>query len=104
MRALEVKSSTRDLHSRTLRIAGVTLEPSECLFLDDSASNMRAAKTVGWRTVLVGRHARDTGDFIECDHADHAVDKVHELRTVFPELFQATAATVEDAAPAGAGQ
>lgn len=103
-RALKVKISTRALRARTLRIAGVTLEPSECLFLDDSVSNMRAAKSVGWRTVLVGRHARDTGDCIECEHADHAVDKVHELRTVAPELFQAAAAPVEDAAPAGAGQ
>ena len=56
----------------TLPAAGVTQEPSECLFLDDSTSNMRAAKAVGWRTVLVGRHARDSGDLIDCEHADYA--------------------------------
>jgi len=70
-----------------LRVAGVTQEPSECLFLDDSTSNMRAAKAVGWRTVLVGQCARDSGDAIVCEHADYAVDQVHELRRIMPELF-----------------
>jgi FMN phosphatase YigB (HAD superfamily) len=66
----------------TLRFAGVTQEPSECLFLDDSTSNMKAAKAVGWRTVLVGRHARDSGDFIECPHADFAVVGLDKLNAV----------------------
>ena len=55
---------------------------------------MRAAKAVGWQTVLVGRHARDSGEFIECEHADHAVDTVHELEKIMPHLFVT-------AAPAG---
>lgn len=78
----------------------MTTDPSQCLFLDDSTSNMRAAKAVGWRTVLVGQHARDSGDFINCEHADHAVDKIHDVRRIMPELF----APVEDAAPAAPGQ
>jgi putative hydrolase of the HAD superfamily/pyrimidine and pyridine-specific 5'-nucleotidase len=79
-----------------VRAAGFpeTLHPSEILFLDDSASNVRAAKKVGWQTVLVGRHARDTGALIECDHADHAIDTVHELEKIMPHLF------VQDASPA----
>ena len=85
-----------------MRIAGCD-DPSACLFLDDSVSNMRAAKKVGWRTVLVGRYARDGGALIECAEADDAVDRVHELRTVAPELFvENAAAEVEDAAPARA--
>ena len=46
-------------YKRAMAIAGVgDVDPSRCLFLDDSVSNMRAAKGVGWQTVLVGRHAR----------------------------------------------
>jgi len=52
---------------------------------------------VGWRTVLVGQHARDTGDFIECEHADHAIDTIHGLQHLMPELF-----AEHNAAPAGA--
>jgi phosphoglycolate phosphatase-like HAD superfamily hydrolase len=58
---------------------------------------MKAAKAVGWQTVLVGRHARDSGEFIECEHADHAVDTVHELQKIMPHLFV-------NAAPAGASE
>ena len=89
-------------YAAAMRIAGCD-DPSACLFLDDSVSNMRAAKKVGWRTVLVGRYARDGGALIECAEADDAVDRVHELRTVAPELFvENAAAEVEDAAPARA--
>lgn len=99
-----------DAYRKAMTIAGVTQEPGRCLFLDDSTSNMRAAKTVGWRTVLVGRHARDCGSLIECTDADHAVDTIHELERIMPELFLPKegvqvedAVGVEDAAPAGAG-
>ena len=72
-------------YKRAMAIAGVgDVDPSRCLFLDDSVSNMRAAKGVGWQTVLVGRHARDCGSFIECEHADRAVDKIHQLRDIMP--------------------
>lgn len=95
-----------DAYRKAMNIAGVTQDPAQCLFLDDSTSNMRAAKAVGWRTVLVGRHARDSGEFIQCEHADLAIDKVHQLRKVVPELFSSStmvedAVPVEDAAPAG---
>ena len=76
-----------------MRIAGVS-DPNECVFLDDSTSNMKAAKSVGWRTVLVGRYHRDTGHLIDCEHADHVLDTVHELQKIMPELF---VVDVEDA-------
>ena len=85
-----------DAYAAAMRIAGVD-DPNACLFLDDSTSNVRAAKKVGWRTVLVGTHARDCGSKIECAEADVIVDRVHQLVDVAPGLF------VGDVAPAGAG-
>jgi putative hydrolase of the HAD superfamily/pyrimidine and pyridine-specific 5'-nucleotidase len=84
-----------DAYHAAMKIANVT-DPNRCLFLDDSTSNMRAAKKVGWRTVLVGEYGRDCGGKIECADADVTVGRVHELRDIAPGLF------VEDAAPAGA--
>ena len=84
-----------DAYHAAMKIANVT-DPNRCLFLDDSTSNMRAAKKVGWRTVLVGEYGRDCGSKIECADADVTVGRVHELRDIAPGLF------VEDAAPAGA--
>ena len=71
----------------TASLPGTTLKPHECLFLDDSTSNMKAAKRCGWNTVLVGRRARDTGELLECDDADHAVDTIHQLPEIMPHLF-----------------
>ena len=68
-------------------------DPSACLFLDDSVSNVKTAKKVGWRTVLVGKHHRDCGSEIVCDEADHAIHRIHELPDVLGHLL------VEDAVP-----
>lgn len=88
-----------EAYRRAMAVAGLpaSQRPETCLFLDDSTANMAAAKAVGWQTVLVGRHARDSGEFIECEHADHAVDTVHELEKIMPHLFV-------NAAPAGASE
>lgn len=80
--------------AKAMEIAGVPKEEaSGCLFFDDSVSNLRTAKSIGWRTVLVGLHARDTGDRIECDAADLAVDTLHEISEVLPELFKCPQST-----------
>jgi pyrimidine 5'-nucleotidase len=64
------------------------LDPESCLFLDDSVKNIVAAQTVGWRCVLVGRVGRDCGTtHIQCDHAEHDIDIIHDFPNVFPELF-----------------
>jgi putative hydrolase of the HAD superfamily/pyrimidine and pyridine-specific 5'-nucleotidase len=75
--------------AKAMEIAGVPKEKAAgCVFFDDSVSNLRTAKSMGWRTVLVGLHARDTGSRIVCEFADHAVDTIHEIPVVLPELFR----------------
>ena len=76
---------------RAMEIAGVD-DPSACYFVDDSASNIVAAKRMGWKTAAVGpvrgaseeeqRQARD------CEGADHVIQTVHEMTSIWPELFE----------------
>jgi putative hydrolase of the HAD superfamily/pyrimidine and pyridine-specific 5'-nucleotidase len=83
--------------AKAMEIAGVPLERAPaCIFFDDSVSNLRTAKTMGWRTVLVGLHARDTGARIECEAADVKVDTIHEIRSACPEIFKLASQKVED--------
>lgn len=72
------------------KAAGVE-DASLCYFVDDSTSNMRAAKAVGWNTCLVGRIHRDTGEPLTSQHADKQVGTLHELidATGWP-LFSST--------------
>jgi putative hydrolase of the HAD superfamily/pyrimidine and pyridine-specific 5'-nucleotidase len=98
----ETKHSPR-AYEAAMRIAGVE-DPQACLFLDDSVSNMRAAREVGWTNVLVGTHARDGGELITCEHADHIIATVHEFEALMPEHFDeiedaATGKCEEDAVP-----
>lgn len=58
------------------------------ILVDDSWSNMKAAKAAGWRTVLVGRTARDGRSASECEFADCVIGSIHELPSVLPELFE----------------
>lgn len=76
----------RSSFEAAMRIAGVT-EPRACVFADDSVKNIKAAKEVGWRTVLVGRYDRDSGATIVCPEADAHIDSLHDLRAVMPEMF-----------------
>lgn len=61
-------------------------QASTCMLLDDSASNLRTAKAMGWSTVLVGLHARN-GSKVDCQNADVTVNTVHEIRCAMPALF-----------------
>ena len=83
--SLETKHA-RSSFEAAMRIAKVT-DPAACVFCDDSVKNIRAAKEVGWRTVLVGLYDRDTGARITCDAADAHIASLHELSAVMPELF-----------------
>jgi len=74
---------------KAMEVAGVD-DPESCLFLDDSVKNIRAAREVGWRSVLVGRIGRDCGKQISTDHAEHEIDRIHDVPKVFPELFNST--------------
>lgn len=82
----ETKHSPK-AYEAAMRIAGVE-DPAACLFLDDSVSNMRAARAMGWTNVLVGTHARDGGELIVCEHADHIIRTVHDFEALMPEHFR----------------
>jgi putative hydrolase of the HAD superfamily/pyrimidine and pyridine-specific 5'-nucleotidase len=86
---LETKHSRHSFEC-AMRVAGVT-DPERCLFLDDSVTNIRAARAVGWRSVLVGRIGRDHGQPIESEHAELEIDRIHDVVEFLPELFQVNA-------------
>jgi len=72
-----------------METAGVPqLHGAACVLIDDSPLNLRTAKELGWRTVLVGLSARDAGAAVDRTWADFAVDSIHELREAVPELFR----------------
>lgn len=83
----ETKHSIK-AYEAAMRIAGVN-DPNACLFLDDSTSNMKTARAMGWTNILVGTHARDGGDLIVCEHADHIISTVHDFEALehFREHF-----------------
>ncbi|CEG00364.1 Pyrimidine 5-nucleotidase [Ostreococcus tauri] len=95
----ETKHSTK-AYEAAMRIAGVD-DPAACLFLDDSTSNMKTARVMGWTNILVGTHARDGGHEIECEHADHIISTVHDFEALMPEHFHPSVDGVEDAVPNG---
>lgn len=82
---LETKHSPSSFQA-AMRIAGVT-NPEACVFLDDSVRNICAARQVGWRSILVGRVSRDTGQPITADDAEAEIDVIHHFPKVLPELF-----------------
>lgn len=78
-------------HSKSSFLAAMTKagveDPEACVLLDDSVTNIRAAREVGWRAVLVGRVGRDCGTLVTSEHAEHEIDIIHDLPNAFPELF-----------------
>ena len=76
---MHARASSEEAYRLAMARAGVS-DPSSCYFVDDSVSNMKAAKAMGWNTCLVGRIQRDTGAPLECEHADVQVGSLHELR------------------------
>ncbi|CAL1143158.1 unnamed protein product [Cladocopium goreaui] len=66
--------------------AGVA-RPEHCLLCDDSLKNIRAAKRMGWRAVLVGYLSRGDGSPVQCEEADFHIGSIHELPEVMPELW-----------------
>jgi pyrimidine 5'-nucleotidase len=82
---LETKHSVHSFNA-AMRIAQVS-DPEACVFLDDSVTNIRAAREVGWRSVLVGTVGRDNGKAIFSDHAELEVHSIHDIQHVLPEIF-----------------
>ena len=83
---LATKHSTESFEA-AMKIAGVK-NPESCLFLDDSTKNIEAARKVGWRSFLVGRVGRDCGKPVSSEHAEHEIDRIHDLPVILPEIFE----------------
>ena len=63
--------------------------PAACILLDDSVTNIKRAKAMGWTTVLVGKVQRDNGQPLETPvEADYHVESLHQLPEVMPQLFK----------------
>lgn len=82
---LETKHSLHSFQA-AMKIAQVD-DPEACVFLDDSVTNIRAAREIGWRSVLVGRVGRDCGKPIMSENAELEIDRIHDIVEVLPELF-----------------
>jgi len=84
--SLETKHAPSSFEA-AMRVANVT-EPEACVFLDDSRTNIAAARRIGWRAYLVGRVGRDCGQPISSEHAEQELDRIHDLKLALPpELF-----------------
>uniref|UniRef100_A0A7S2X8T7 Pyrimidine 5-nucleotidase n=1 Tax=Lotharella oceanica TaxID=641309 RepID=A0A7S2X8T7_9EUKA len=90
----------KESYELAMKIAGQT-DPSLCYIVDDSWSNIKAAKECGWNTALVGLKSRDGKDATEWPHADHVIADLKDLQKVWPHLF--IDATKENGAPATGG-
>jgi pyrimidine 5'-nucleotidase len=81
----ETKHSTSSFHI-AMKKAGVD-NVEECVFLDDSLTNIKAASQVGWRSVLVGTTGRDCGKKVTSEHAEIEIERIHDMEKILPELF-----------------
>jgi pyrimidine 5'-nucleotidase len=85
---LETKHS-RHSFEIAMKIAGVS-DPERCLFLDDSLTNLRTAREIGWRSILIGTIGRDHGNKVSSEHAELELERIHDLLEMAPELFEST--------------
>lgn len=81
-------------------MAGIT-DPSKCLFVDDSITNVRAAHELGWgrcvhfcerglRSVEGGR-VKEIGSDSPAESDDsgiQVISRLEELRTLWPDIFK----------------
>ncbi|MCL7035871.1 hypothetical protein MKW94_000661 [Papaver nudicaule] len=63
---------------QALKIADIN--PKTTIFFDDSTRNIASGKRAGLTTVLVGKSQR-------CQGADYALESIHNIREVLPELW-----------------
>ena len=69
-----------------MKVANVN-DPETCIFLDDNVKNIAAARKMGWRSVLVGKIGRDSGEIISSEDAEHEIERIHQFKHVLPEVF-----------------
>ena len=67
-----------EAYERAMAIAGVK-ERERCVFIDDSTSNIKIAKKMGWHTILCGTKGRDCGSVLVCAEANHIIETAHEF-------------------------
>lgn len=61
--------------------------PTDLLFLDDSALNAAAGMQYGWKVAhLVEPDAKAPPEPV----SQHQIGNIHELRSTFPELFKSS--------------
>lgn len=58
------------------------LHPSRCILVEDSTENLRTAKRLGMRTVLVGRHLRQPA------YVDLRIDSILDLRRAIGKVWR----------------
>ncbi|KAI9310108.1 pyrimidine 5'-nucleotidase [Dichotomocladium elegans] len=68
-------------YKQAMAEAGIE-DPTLCYLVDDSASNIDAAKSLGWTTVHV------TDDLEEPLHGDYQIRTIHDLPKVLPHLWE----------------
>ena len=78
---------SKEAFEAALKVAGVE-DAETCLFFDDSVKNIKTARSMGIRPVLVGLKARDTGKPVTSEHAEHEINRIHDIPTILPELFE----------------
>lgn len=96
----------RASYERAMRDAGVDC-PEQCLFIDDSFINIRAAKELGWSTVYIcekdgAKQQQQVAEgasplpFDACDYIDFAIKNIHELPQVLPQEWFEAYHTIKD--------
>ena len=79
---------SRESFEAAMHVVGIEDGHGESvIFFDDSTKNIEAARQVGWRSILVGKVGRDCGTIISSTHAEHEIDRIHDMPMIFPELF-----------------
>lgn len=75
---------TREMYELAMRQAGAH-DVQSCYYVDDSGLNAKGGKDFGWKTA----HLVEPGSKAPAKPvAQHQIQNLEELRTVFPELFK----------------
>jgi len=71
---------------RAMAKAGVA-DATRCMLIDDSVANIRTAKALGMKTVLVGLYERNTGARVQCPEADWHIARLLDFSDALPQLL-----------------
>lgn len=85
------------LHYQAMKQAGIS-DPSKCLFVDDSRTNVEAAQKLGWgrcvyfceygmQVVEGGKVKELRGNEKELPNGIKIVSRLEELRDIWPDVF-----------------